>query len=162
MKSSQTCLPSSPMLESNCGALSRDGWSGLPGIVVFERRADKLVDEIHELLDNAFIMRFDTPDAMRLTDEIDDVIDGMRGRRAPRRSSRRPTCRKYRRFQARALRANDRNAPGERPMRASALQRKIDKHGTAFDDGLSRFDGHQTSQEIVGTAITILHAVTHA
>jgi uncharacterized protein Yka (UPF0111/DUF47 family) len=51
----------------------------LPGIVVFERKADKLVDQIHELLDNAFIMRFDVPDAMRLTDEIDDVIDGMRG-----------------------------------------------------------------------------------
>jgi uncharacterized protein len=51
----------------------------LPGIVVFERRADKIVDQIHELLDNAFIMRFDVPDAMRLTDEIDDVIDGMRG-----------------------------------------------------------------------------------
>lgn len=50
----------------------------LPGIIAFERRADKLVDEIHELLDNAFIMRFDIPDAMRLTDEIDDVIDGMR------------------------------------------------------------------------------------
>lgn len=50
----------------------------LPGIVVFERKADKIVDEIHELLDNSFIMRFDIPDAMRLTDEIDDVIDGMR------------------------------------------------------------------------------------
>jgi uncharacterized protein Yka (UPF0111/DUF47 family) len=51
----------------------------LPGVVAFERRADKIVDEIHELLDNSFIMRFDIPDAMRLTDEIDDVIDGMRG-----------------------------------------------------------------------------------
>jgi uncharacterized protein Yka (UPF0111/DUF47 family) len=51
----------------------------LPGIVAFERRADKLVDQIHEILDNSFIMRFDIPDAMRLTDEIDDVIDGMRG-----------------------------------------------------------------------------------
>ncbi|MEQ1714611.1 MAG: DUF47 family protein [Hyphomicrobium sp.] len=50
----------------------------LPGIVIFERKADKLVDEIHELLDNSFIMRFDIPDAMRLTDEVDDVIDGMR------------------------------------------------------------------------------------
>ena len=50
----------------------------LPGIVVFERKADKIVDEIHELLDNSFIMRFDIPDAMRLTDEVDDVIDGMR------------------------------------------------------------------------------------
>jgi uncharacterized protein Yka (UPF0111/DUF47 family) len=51
----------------------------LPGIVAFERRADKLVDAIHEHLDNAYIKRFDVPDAMRLTDEIDDVIDGMRG-----------------------------------------------------------------------------------
>lgn len=51
----------------------------LPGIVAFERRADQIVDAIHELLDNAFIMRFDVPDATRLTDEIDDVIDGMRG-----------------------------------------------------------------------------------
>jgi uncharacterized protein len=50
----------------------------LPGIVELERKADKIVDEIHELLDNAFIMRFDIPDAMRLTDEVDDVIDGMR------------------------------------------------------------------------------------
>mgnify|MGYP000231620317 CR=1 FL=1 len=40
---------------------------------------DKIVDAIHELLDNAFIMRFDTPDALRLTDALDDVIDGMRG-----------------------------------------------------------------------------------
>ena len=50
----------------------------LAGIVTFERQADKIVDEIHELLDNSFIMRFDIPDAMRLTDEVDDVIDGMR------------------------------------------------------------------------------------
>jgi uncharacterized protein Yka (UPF0111/DUF47 family) len=50
----------------------------LPGVVVFERKADKFVDEIHELLDNSFIMRFDIPDAMRLTDEIDNVIDRMR------------------------------------------------------------------------------------
>ena len=50
----------------------------LPGVVLFERKADKIVDEIHEILDNSFIMRFDIPDSMRLTDEIDDVIDGMR------------------------------------------------------------------------------------
>ena len=30
----------------------------LPGIVAYERKADKIVDEIHELLDNSFIMRF--------------------------------------------------------------------------------------------------------
>jgi uncharacterized protein len=50
----------------------------VPGIVAFERQADKIVDEIHELLDNSFIMRFDISDAMRLADEVDDVIDGMR------------------------------------------------------------------------------------
>lgn len=49
-----------------------------PSIIEYERKADRIVDEIHELLDKAFIMRFDIPDAMRLTDELDDVIDGMR------------------------------------------------------------------------------------
>ena len=29
-------------------------------------------------LDNVFILRFDIADAMRLTDDLDDVIDGMR------------------------------------------------------------------------------------
>jgi uncharacterized protein len=48
------------------------------GIIQFEHKADRVVDEIHELLDNSFIMRFDIPDTMRLTDELDDVIDGMR------------------------------------------------------------------------------------
>lgn len=48
------------------------------GIIAFETRADGIVAEIHELLDNSFIMRFDIPDAMRLTDVLDDVIDGMR------------------------------------------------------------------------------------
>lgn len=48
------------------------------GIIEFEHKADRVVDEIHELLDNSFIMRFDIPDTMRLTDELDDVIDGMR------------------------------------------------------------------------------------
>jgi uncharacterized protein Yka (UPF0111/DUF47 family) len=51
----------------------------LPGVVSFEKRADKIVDAIHELVDNSFIMRFDPPDALRLTDALDDVIDGMRG-----------------------------------------------------------------------------------
>lgn len=50
----------------------------LPGIVDFERRGDVIVDEIHEILDNSFIMRFDISDAMRLADELDNVLDGMR------------------------------------------------------------------------------------
>jgi uncharacterized protein Yka (UPF0111/DUF47 family) len=50
----------------------------LPGVVAFEKRADVIVDSIHELLDNTFIMRFEAADAMRLTDAVDDVVDGMR------------------------------------------------------------------------------------
>jgi predicted phosphate transport protein (TIGR00153 family) len=48
------------------------------GIIDLEHKADRLVDRIHEMLDKAFIMRFDIPDAMRLADALDDVIDGMR------------------------------------------------------------------------------------
>jgi uncharacterized protein len=50
----------------------------LNGTIDFEHKADRIIDEIHELLDNSFIMRFDIADAMRLADELDDVIDGMR------------------------------------------------------------------------------------
>ena len=50
----------------------------LAGIIDFEHKADHVVDEIHEMLDKSFIMRFDIPDAMRLADELDDVVDGMR------------------------------------------------------------------------------------
>ena len=48
------------------------------GIIDHEHRADAIVDDIHELLDNSFIMRFDIPDSMRLADSLDDVVDGMR------------------------------------------------------------------------------------
>jgi hypothetical protein len=48
------------------------------GIIDFEHRGDAVVREIHELLDNAFILRFDIADCMRLTDDLDNVIDGMR------------------------------------------------------------------------------------
>ena len=50
----------------------------LKGIVDYEHKADAIVDAIHELLDNSFIMRFDIPDSMKLTDDLDNVIDGMR------------------------------------------------------------------------------------
>ncbi len=50
----------------------------LKGIVDFEHRADGIVADIHELLDNSFILRFDIPDSMKLTDDLDNVIDGMR------------------------------------------------------------------------------------
>ncbi len=48
------------------------------GIIAIEHRADRIVEQIHELLDNSFIMRFDIPDSMKLTDNLDDVVDGMR------------------------------------------------------------------------------------
>jgi hypothetical protein len=48
------------------------------GIIDYEHRGDAIVDDIHELLDNVFILRFDIADCMRLTDDLDNVIDGMR------------------------------------------------------------------------------------
>ena len=50
----------------------------LDGTIAYERKGDRHVDRIHEILDNAFIMRFDISDAMRLADELDNVLDGMR------------------------------------------------------------------------------------
>jgi uncharacterized protein len=50
----------------------------LNGIIDYERKGDAIVDEIHEILDNTFIMRFDISDSMRLADELDNVLDGMR------------------------------------------------------------------------------------
>lgn len=50
----------------------------LDAIVAYEREADKVVDKVHELLDNSFILRFDVQDAMELIDEVDNMLDGMR------------------------------------------------------------------------------------
>lgn len=50
----------------------------LAPIIDFEHKADRVTDEIHELLDESFIMRFDIPDSMRLADALDTVVDGMR------------------------------------------------------------------------------------
>lgn len=62
-----------------CGKhLKATGGQDLAGIIDFEHQGDKIVDEIHEILDNAFIMRFDISDAMHLADELDNVLDGMR------------------------------------------------------------------------------------
>ena len=54
------------------------GGQDLAAIIDYEHRGDAIVDEIHELLDNAYILRFDVADCMRLTDDLDNVIDGMR------------------------------------------------------------------------------------
>jgi uncharacterized protein len=54
------------------------GGQDAKGVIDYEHKADAIVDQIHELLDNSFIMRFDIPDTMRLTDNLDDVVDGMR------------------------------------------------------------------------------------
>lgn len=50
----------------------------LAGTIDYEHKGDAIVDRIHELLDSAFIFRFDITDAMRLTDDLDNVVDGMR------------------------------------------------------------------------------------
>jgi uncharacterized protein Yka (UPF0111/DUF47 family) len=50
----------------------------LDGIIDYEHKGDAIVDEIHELLDNSFILRFDGADCMGLTDDLDNLIDGMR------------------------------------------------------------------------------------
>ena len=63
----------------DCAAHFRQsGGRDLQTIVDFEHKADDIVRAIHELLDNAFILRFDIPDSMELTNELDNVIDGMR------------------------------------------------------------------------------------
>ena len=54
------------------------GGEDLPAIIDYEHRGDAIVDEIHQLLDNTFILRFDVADCMQLTDDLDNVIDGMR------------------------------------------------------------------------------------
>lgn len=62
-----------------CAARFRESQGqDVKGIIDIEHRADAIVDRIHELLDNSFIMRFDIPDSMRLADDLDDVVDGMR------------------------------------------------------------------------------------
>lgn len=62
-----------------CAAHFREtGGSDLKAIIDFEHKGDEIVDAIHELLDNVFILRFDVADCMRLTDDLDNVIDGMR------------------------------------------------------------------------------------
>jgi uncharacterized protein len=60
------------------GHFRTTGGQDLAGIIDHEHRGDAIVDDIHELLDNAFILRFDIADCMRLTDDLDNVIDGMR------------------------------------------------------------------------------------
>lgn len=50
----------------------------LAGIIDYEHKGDAIVDDIHEILDNSFIMRFDISDAMSLADELDNVLDNMR------------------------------------------------------------------------------------
>jgi uncharacterized protein Yka (UPF0111/DUF47 family) len=51
-------------------------WAGGPAdIIDCEHRGDAI--EIHQLLDNTFILRFDVAACMRLIDDLDNAIDGM-------------------------------------------------------------------------------------
>jgi uncharacterized protein len=68
----------SKLMVASAGHMTKTLGKDLPGIIDYERKADRVVDEIHELLDNSFIMRFDIADMMKLSDELDNVVDGMR------------------------------------------------------------------------------------
>lgn len=54
------------------------GASDLNQVVDFEHKADKVVRDIHELLDAAFILRFEEADVTELIGEIDDIVDGLK------------------------------------------------------------------------------------
>ena len=43
------------------------GGEDLPAIIDYEHRGDAIVDEIHQLLDNTFILRFDVAKTVNMT-----------------------------------------------------------------------------------------------
>jgi uncharacterized protein Yka (UPF0111/DUF47 family) len=62
-----------------CAAhVKRSNATSLAEVIEFEHRADATVRETHELLDAAFILRFDKGDVTQLLGELDDIVDGMR------------------------------------------------------------------------------------
>ena len=66
-------------IASSCAEVLRDsGCKALPDIVAFEREGDTTEERIHEILDSAFILRFDKSDISNLADTLDNVLDGMR------------------------------------------------------------------------------------
>ena len=58
--------------------LRKSAGNALPDIVAFEREGDMTEQRIHEILDSAFILRFDKSDVANLASTLDNTLDGMR------------------------------------------------------------------------------------
>ncbi len=58
--------------------LEQTNGADLKEITKYEHEGDKIVREVHQVVDGAFLMRIDKADITRLLHELDDVIDGMR------------------------------------------------------------------------------------
>ncbi len=58
--------------------LRKSEGNSLPDIVAFEREGDMTEHRVHEILDSAFILRFDKSDVATLASTLDNVLDGMR------------------------------------------------------------------------------------
>ena len=56
--------------ESQCAALS--------DVVSLEREGDVTQEQVHEIIDRAFILRFDKSDIGNLSNRLDNILDGMR------------------------------------------------------------------------------------
>lgn len=64
---------------SACAKLLHEtGGADLEGIIRHEHTGDGIVRTLHQIIDNAFIMRIDKSDVTQLLSELDDMIDGMR------------------------------------------------------------------------------------
>jgi len=58
--------------------LRESGANDFAGITEIEHEGDRIVREIHRLMDDAFILRFDKNDIASLTSHLDDIIDATR------------------------------------------------------------------------------------
>lgn len=58
--------------------LRKSAGNALSEIVAFEREGDMTEQRIHEILDSAFILRFDKSDIASLASTLDNTLDGMR------------------------------------------------------------------------------------
>ena len=58
--------------------LRKSSGGALPDIVAFEREGDMTEERVHEILDSAFILRFDKSDVANLASTLDNTLDGMR------------------------------------------------------------------------------------
>ena len=58
--------------------LESSGCRSLSEVVALEHEGDKTEEQIHEIIDSAFILRFDKSDLGNLASGLDNILDGMR------------------------------------------------------------------------------------